>query len=337
MKLSLAEYEKQRASFGLNATQQKIYDGLQAVSLNGRAFAQKLNENLEHVLAAIDALQCSPEDVLTIEQKRLRQRKIIEAIKEDSRVFYRPSALGRSPRLYATNESVLSLQSSVRKAFCRGWVEADLVSSQFIILAGILNAPIALGHIATMQETGWHLWTYLHEASGGQGRPTGRDKAILKELVYGICFGMSVKTITKRLAQAGKSQLRKDPLIRELLRKRAQWFQEIKRAGYILDVWGNRHEMAEDRWEGSLAATFIQAIEMEIISAVFDYQERAGGTYDFKVMAFQHDGFTVSVSDKARYEYMKKGMNRAVKAKAREIGKQLGIKLEAVTLEFTQL
>lgn len=345
----LAQYEKDMKSFNLNKTQQSIFDGLKEVSLNGRAYTQKLNDNLDKIETAIEKLVSNADDKISLEDKKIQQRKIIDCIREDPRVFYAPSALGRTCRLSATGVSAISFQSSIRKAFSSGWTEADLVSSQFVILAAILNAPISKAFIASKT----HLWSYLHNfATGEEGKPSSYYKGIYKEVIYGICFGMGDDTIENRLKSTGLDKLLKCPIIEELLTLRRKWFKKINENKYVTDVWNNKHELKDAgtvkdiygnlvhdraRWAGSLAATKIQSIEMEIVEAAFSAQKSLGEKYNWQITMFQHDGFTISFGTKERKEFIQEQIKKAIKDRAKKIGEKLDLDLSGVDIEFNDL
>lgn len=134
--------------------------------------------------------------------------------------------------------------------------------------------------------------------------------------------------------------------------RRDDWFASISRNGYVTDIWGTVHKLeqggiktdiygnkvlAKRRWEGAIAATKIQSIEMEIISAVFDVLNDHGEQNQFNITLFQHDGFTYSQSRKESLQTIKNHLNRAIAKKAKEVGDKLGIDLSAVKLEIVQL
>ena len=348
-KISLEEYEKDKEYFNLNPTQQMIMDHLDKVSMSGRAFTQKIKENEEYIKAAIQSLELDHDDKETIDEKRLRQWKVIGSIKEDSRIMYYPTPLKRTPRLHPKGESILALSSSVRQAACKGWVEMDLKSSQFIVLAQIIDSPIAKALIAAKE----HLWTYLHEdATGIKDKPNKANKKVYKEIIYGIAYGEGVTRLGNVIRKNNLPKLFKNPLISDLLKQRAIWFQKINKDGHIIDVWGKQHSLekegrrtdifgnkvfAKERWEGSLGATMIQSIEMEIISVVFDVAKEYGESHKFQIMLFQHDGITVSFLDKTRINSVMVKMNEAIQKKCKELGDRLGLDLSAMELEHTEL
>lgn len=346
---TLASYENDAKCFNLNATQQSIYDGVKTVSLNGNAFTQKLNKNLDKINVAIDNMQTDVEDKISLEEKKAKQHKVIDAIKEDPRVFYRPTPLSRTCRLHHSSECVVSLEKSVRKAFCSGWTEGDLMNSQFVILAAILDAPLSKAFI----QSGQNLWKYLNDfAFGVNEKPSSEVKSVFKKVIYGICFGTGRARLKATLKLIKAEKLIKCPIIQELLQKREQWFMNINSDGYVLDMWNNKHEIEKgctkkdiysnlvatpDRWAGSLAATKIQSIEMEIIESAFEYLKKNGEKYQCQVTVFQHDGFTISYNKKEWQKMIQDQIREAIKKRAKKVGDKLGLDLSGVDIEFTDL
>lgn len=344
----LAEYAEASKCFNLNPTQQLILDQLNLISLDGQCFKHKLTENRVLVEQAIDNLQAKPTDKVSLQEKKDLQRNILGSIEEDGRVFYRPTPLKRTPRLHHSTDCVLSLKSEVRKALCHGWTEADMVSSQLQILASLLDAKLCKAMLATQ-----NVWLYLNKGIA----PTKDQKSVYKQLVYGICFGTSERrsdnSLYNLLKPIGRLDLLKDPIIRELLDKRTPWHESINTDGYITDVWGEKHyleskgwktdiygdkvRMIKDRWAGSLAGTKIQSIEMEIVSAVFEYERTCPKSQAFKIVLFQHDGFAISFYDKSTKATVQRRLNEALAAKAKTVGDKLGLDLSGMRLEFTDL
>lgn len=346
---ALAAYENESKSFKLNPTQASIYNVLKDISLDGRIFTQRMNRNEDKINQAIDSIQLEFDDKISLEEKKAQQYKILDSIKEDPRIFYKPTPLSRTCRLHHSGECLLSFKSSVRKAFCTGWTEADLVNSQFVILAAILNAPLCKAFIASKQ----HLWSYLHNyATGSNDKPTKEIKSIYKQVIYGICFGSSRKRLKKILKTIDGTKLLKCPIIVELLQKRAEWFMNINSDGQVLDIWNNVHKLeqagtvkdiygnlvaTDGRWAGSLAATRIQSIEMEIIEAAFAQNKKTAESFQWQITAFQHDGFTISYNNKDRKESVEKQIREAIKERAKIVGEKLGLDLSGVAIEFTEL
>jgi hypothetical protein len=111
-------------------------------------------------------------------------------------------------------------------------------------------------------------------------------------------------------------------------------------AGGAADVWGNWHAIRRGTECGSgerprlarhIAATVIQAIELEIIAPIFDIARTYGNTYQFGIVLFQHDGATISFRARGKREEKAKSLLRdAVETKAKGLGVH-------TTLEFADL
>jgi hypothetical protein len=349
-KTTLDLYMQDYKYFNLNETQSSIFFELKEVSLNGRIYSQALNKNINLIKEAIENIELNPlKDKITLEEKKALQYKILDAIREDPRIYYRPTPLGRTPRLHQGSSCVLGLKSTVRKAFCSGWTEADLVNSQFVILAAILDAPLCKAFIQSRQN----LWKYLHNyATGSSDDPDKRYKSVYKYVIYGICFGTGKTRLSMTLKQLNALKLMDCPIIKELLEKREVWFKKIKSDGYIKDVWGIIHKIepagtkkdiygnlvyAKARWEGSLAGTLIQSIEMEIIEATFEQQKKTGESFSWQIVLFQHDGIYISFNNKDRQKNVEEQIRKALKDRAEQVGKKLGLDLSGVAIDFMNL
>lgn len=321
----------------LNPTQNKIATYLHTQVNGGMLFPPRYKRNWDEVHAAVATLPKASQAV---------QHRILTNILEQPEIIYAPSEEARTPRLHACVDSVVGLKSTVRKAFCGGWTECDLKSSQFAILAAKLNAPLAQAFIAE----GGSLWRSFHfHTHGINEEPSAELKKAYKEAIYGIAFGMSVEDswnpdtgkkdrrgLKSRLQKNGVESLLSHSIISELLTLRERWYEQIKRDGGAADVWGNFHRITKSsgsersRWHGSVAATVIQSIELEIIAPIFDVANKYGDTYKFIITMFQHDGGCISFSDLQYKERIQRFMQEAVQARAKELG-------VSTKLEFTDL
>lgn len=321
-----AHYEKELAGFALNPTQKKILDHLRGLSC-GHLLLRKLGNNHGAIEAAIRTLDPELQET---------QYRILAAVHHNPTLYYLPSANEKTCRLSARGDSLLGLKGSVRKVACSGWVECDLRSSQFAILASELNAPISKKFIDSGESLWRSFFNHTHEL---EADPPKEIKKVFKEAVYSICFGKSVGNLTRMLNQHGLATLLSHPIIQELLTLRTAWFESIREASGALDVWG--HWQALDlnkdpitkrsiRWEGAVAASVIQSIEMEIIAPIFDVANEHGRSDQFKICLFQHDGATISFNSTEKKARAQAKMRKAVEERARQLG-------VTTVLEFTDL
>ena len=313
------EYIATLAGLSLNSTQSKILDYLQGINA-GHLFLRKLEDNRVAIEAAIQ--QLSPE------VQAIRYR-ILKTVQLNPNVYYLPSASGHTSRLSPKGDTLLGLKREVRKAATAGWVECDLRSSQFAILAAKLQAPISQAFIAS----GESLWRELYRhVSGTDADPPSDIKSVLKEAIYSLCYGKSKANLKKSLSSHGMVTVLQHPILVELLALRERWFEQIRRDGGAHDVWGAWQPLDDstDRWEGSVAASVIQSVELEIIAPIFDVAAASGKSDHFSITLFQHDGATLSFNAKGRVERAKRKLKRAVEGRARQLG-------VSTVLEFTQL
>jgi hypothetical protein len=315
-----AAYEAELAGFSLNPTQTKILDYLRQINA-GHLFIRKLHDNRADIEEAVKGLPV---------QVQVIQHPILANVHHNPTLYYLPSSQQRTCRISPKGDSLLGLKREVRKAATKGWWECDLRSSQFAILAAKLKAPISRAFVAS----GRSLWSELYAFVSGvrDAEPPGETKKVLKEAIYSLCYGKSKAHLKEFMALHGMVKLLKHPILAELLELRKRWFQEIERAGGAHDVWGEWHAVDEKqgRWAGSVAASIIQAVEMEIIAPIFDVAVKHGKGDRFHIVLFQHDGATLSFNDKTKMQRAQAKLKKAVEDRARELG-------VSTVLEFSEL
>lgn len=312
-----AEYKAEVAQLSLNATQAKVLDYLGRLHA-GHLFLRKLGENKDAIEAAIGLLKPHVQVI---------RRRILPAIRRNPNVYYLPSGNGRTCRLSAGGDSIVGLKKEVRKAATKGWVECDLRSSQFAILAAQLEAPLAQAFIAS----GESIWCEFNRFLFGINEaPTDSIKATLKETIYSLCFGKSERNLKEFLSQHGIPRLLEHPILQELLTLRKKWFARIEAEGGAHDVWGQWHAVTNDRWAGAIAGTVIQSVELEIIAPIFEVAKKHGKSDQFRITIFQHDGGTISFNNSKKIPRAQAKLKKAVEDRAKDLG-------VSTVLEFTQL
>lgn len=302
----------------LNSAQRVIADYMNAV--NPKGLMVKFNANQDAVLAAIEKIDN--------QRSKMTQYKILHAIRENPAIHYQPSKNGRTARLFHSSECAVGLKKSVRQALCAGWFEVDLVSSQLAILAQIINAPLTLA----LLDSGKDIWTYMSEQIFQTSVVDPNNKKAFKAIIYGSCFGRTKKEIKNELTSLGFSDFDLffgNPIIDELFTRRREWFRRIEQYGFVTDAWGDKIEVTKDRWLGAVAATKIQSIELDIISAIFPVAERYKNIC--AIHLFQHDGATISIMDRNKVEKIKTEMNNAIQQQAMKFN--VKTKLDVVLLE----
>lgn len=330
------------AERSMNETQLQILKIISKTGLNAAIYTKLYEKNKQLIIDTINNLQPKLDDKISIEEKKIQQLKIIHSIEEDSRIFYLPTPMMRTPRLHAFGECAISLNSSVRKAFCHGLFECDLVSSQFIIISNLLNATLAKKLINSKMN----LWTYLNNGI----IPEKNIKSVLKTFIYSLCFGETISHMKKNLSLINREDLLEFPMIKELLDKRRELFAKIKKEGGMVDIWLKKQELyhegrkeniygefqlCKERWEGSILGSIIQSIEMEIILGVIKYI----GSQSTKaaIILFQHDGFTLHIN-KAEIETIQNGINKALRLSTKRVSNMLdNIDLTDMKMEIIKI
>jgi len=311
-----AAYQQEVDRSVLNDTQKSILDYLRRIKY-GHLLLRKLTDNRAVIQQAIDSL---PSHLQTIRYRILHQ------VRQNPTVYYLPSSEERTCRLSARGDCILGLKREVRRAATRGWVECDLRSSQFVILAATLKAPVSQEFIAS----GRSLWReFYHHTHGVDDVPPTDVKAVFKEAIYSLCFGKGEANLKRFLRHHDVGSLAKHPIMVELLTLRRQWLQRIERNGGAPDVWG-QWQATDDtidpvtgktkRWAGSVAAAVIQSIEMEIIAPIFDVARKHGTSDQFTIALFQHDGATISFRSHEKQARAQRKLKDAVEARAKQLG-----------------
>lgn len=328
-------YLEEKQQFNLNETQTKIITYLEQVNC-GKSFLTKFNKNKQLILDAVN-------NITNVNSKRIQYR-IINSVLDDPQVYYKPSDNLHTARLSASDDSIVGLKSTVRKAWMSGYLECDLKSSQFSILSQVIGATQCLEFI----KTGKSIWAELYRHTHGiEAEPPTDIKKVFKQVLYSICFGKSLEHSDAYyyIQKNNKKQIQDDlkticsknkidvlldhHLIKELLDKRQNWYKTINDNKGAYDVWGRFVEIVPGRWAGSVGAEVIQSYEMQIISTIFDIANQSD-KYHFQIVCFQHDGATLSIFEKKQEEYIKKALSKAVEDEAK--------KYNILTkLEFTQL
>jgi hypothetical protein len=321
------KYRQELAQFQVKPTARKILDYLAKVK-SGHLFLRKIHENETAIKSAIALLELPVQEI---------QYRILRSVELDPNIYYYPSAEARTCRLSPRGDTLVGLRKEVRKAATSGWVECDLRSSQFAILASKLKAPTSLAFIATGKSLWRELYGFL---TGVDGAPPEPIKKVLKEAIYSVCYGRSKTELHKLLKPHGLERMLDHPILKELLALRKVWFDEIEKAGGAFDVWGefqavdNTKDLKSKksrRWAGAVGASVIQSIEMEIIAPIFDVAKAHGRSDQFSICLFQHDGATMSFvgSEEKKARAMRK-LKKAVEDRAKALD------VETV-LEFTDL
>ncbi|MGB8353814.1 MAG: hypothetical protein WCD79_08015 [Chthoniobacteraceae bacterium] len=221
------------------------------------------------------------------------QQKYLKRIADQPQPFYSPSKKGSTVRIFGVDGCITSLQRDVRKALTVCWHEADIKSSQLAICAKLWHVEA----VERFLDDGGNIWHHLYDEM--QIPPAKRSdiKPALKEGVYSTCYGMPESSIkgnltkalrAKEIDQRGQS-FTESPLIGALLLAREEAMALIEVEGGAETCFGDflpTYELDEKQ----ILAQVAQAVELKLVHPVI---RLAMTTDDFKVVLWQHDGFSV--------------------------------------------
>lgn len=325
-KIAQAEHKEKLTAHGkLNPTQEKILTYLHNQS--GDAILKRVRSNLDGIKATIESLPASAK--LSKKATHDQQYRILHSVLESPKVLYLPTK--KTPRLHATEDSIIGFKSEVRKSATKGWFECDLRSSQFAILAQCTQSPAALAFLRAGEMSLWQHLT-LVATSGQRQDPTPREKEVLKEFIYSLCFGKTIQNLQHLLNKNDLEKVWGADMVEELIRARTYIYGKLDQAGGATDIFGQWQAIKTDvpryiggkknpeyRWAGSILASCIQAIEMRVIEPIFDVALTAHPSHEFDIRIFQHDGATFSIGTSNRADQVCNQLRDAVAARAKEL------------------
>lgn len=230
--------------------------------LNGllsNIFTSKAKENLNHVstvLANLESNETNPK-LKPTKDATLREieTKIILSIYENPKPFYKPSSAGKTVRIFPHGENILLLCRKLRKAFCKGWYEYDLVSSQLAIVAKLWK----ITEVQDFLRAGNHIWTSLFTHLGVNYKynkivnPNWFDalKSLLKESLYSLIYGMKKSCLLAKLTKGFKklkinkkgADVLTHPIMAALFKAREAKMAKVLEDGKLVLDWHDGREL----------------------------------------------------------------------------------------------
>ncbi len=297
--------KKAENEFKMNYAQQKVFNYMN--SLNPALF-KTIQENIPEARTFNNNKWTSG----TWNREQVKYNMILcNELEENCAGYYVPAE--NSVRMFSIKASLSSISKEIRKVLCQGMYEIDLQSSQLAILANELKAPKTLEFIEKSmnsevfeEKSIWNnIEKYLKDNNINYDKT--EDKLRWKRAIYSICFGMSKSNLTTLLKTGfvfdsnRKYQKKPDPNARdfsillnhpifvELLSLRDNLINKIVEDGFAIDCFGKKYFISEHK-PSSILSCLIQAKELDIVSVIFDH---AKSQRKYRVMVFQHDGFTM--------------------------------------------
>lgn len=240
--------------------------------------------------------------------------------------FYGPSGMGKTVRIFPRDYSIAGIGKNSRRLLTKGWYEFDLRAAHLAIVAqdwGLGETRSFLGHeniwSALMSDIGFPLMAKYEEVKG-----------ILKTATYSLVYGSSLGNISSKLGEDLREIGYEDskhvdlfgahPIVREISRGITEQREKARGLGYIEDFYGTRYGLDGEASDfgkqfRSTLSTRAQSRELQLlfpaVELAVESRERAvaekervkaegrkgSRPEDFRIMCWQHDGFTVAFRD----------------------------------------
>ena len=269
-----------------------------------------------------------------------------------------------TPRIHAVGRGLTTLRSTVRHHLTHrlGWVELDLAHAQLACNAAAWEVEAVLN---LLRREGYRLWDDLMRGVGVADPSALRRndralyddvKALVKQSVHGVSFGMSVPTLERlgipkwtrkgKLRQSAQldieeaervvgracgcslktagERLRAHVVVDEMLRARKAQKAMVRADGGRTDSLGTWHPVDDETNWKQVLARVAQAEETALLSSVIRdaISESEKKRPAYRIVAWQHDGFTVSPkgNDLRHRRRVAERLQRLVAAKAEAMG-----------------
>lgn len=248
--------------------------------------------------------------------------RILHGLESDAMPTYKPSEKGNTARIFSDGLSYLGLPKAVRRALMPECPELDLANAQLAIAARDWNIP----EVQTFLATGQKIWPELERYFD---LAPDLHKPILKSTLYALLFGMEKAALVRHLAHGGPDEtgrgigsekaktLFKHPLISALYIAREQQLHNLLEAGTAQTCFNQTIPVTNKKQARSALAAQAQAVELWILLPAVDLLKN---NTDLKLVAWQHDGFTVHSSNKTKIERYVNQLQKAVNERANQAG-----------------
>lgn len=288
---------------------QRIVDYLNDLPSN--VFAMKVKANIAKAIEIASKLEG---------RQRHEELTKLHRIVSQPQPFYGPSKGERTVRVFAQNIAIQNLKNAIKYALIDGWVTFDLRSSQLAIVSkdwGIDELRVWLSDFANNNV--WRRLTGLFS-----GIPESTSKPALKTAVYSVCYGAGTKRIRRELAKGlgvvddAVEPFFEDPFIAKVLHQRRLMTKAIIEAKDILDCFGQTIACTGKDDVRSAMAQLSQAQEMALLLPAVDLAKKRKG--EFKIVLWEHDGFSVHFTRKKRTESESQRIIDAVNERCSKLG-----------------
>ncbi len=301
---------------------QRIIDYLNDLPSN--IFALKVNRKGRtngNIAAAIAVAQSLPD-----ERRRIEELRKLRSIVVQPQPFYGPSAkgncklAGNTVRVSAQGSAIPGLKNEIKYALIDGWVTFDLRSSQLAIVSKDWGID---GVREWLSNFGNNIWEEL--CALFPSIPKVPAKAALKRAVYSVCYGAAPDSVRNGLMIGlGLSWADVEPFfghrfIEEVLLHRRAVQSVVRKARGANDCFGRWLPCSTKlKTVRSVMAQLSQAQEMAFLLPAIELAKKRKD--EFKIVLWEHDGFSVHFTRKDRIESESQRIMDAVNERCSKLG-----------------
>ncbi|HEV2339645.1 MAG TPA: hypothetical protein VGT05_02630 [Patescibacteria group bacterium] len=227
------------------------------------------------------------------------QLDLLRAIQDEYKPLYAP--VKKSVRIYPFSENICYLQRDIRHALTKGWTEFDLKSCQLAIASKLWTIP----EVEHYLKEGNSIWKDLFTTFGIE--LNDKTKEIFKRSLYAMMYGAGQKKIKEILSPIGDNSFNRfisHPIINFMWKARTEQFSKMSGNGGATDCYG-RFLSLKDFSHRSILAQLAQSMEMLLLADVIDLAIQNKSKRTFKIVLWQHDGFSVQFAQKESKQYWK--------------------------------
>ena len=321
-----AALEKQDSNADLLPFPSESYQVLDYMSgVSRRLFTTAVNRGIEGALNIAHAIPESP--------KRACALATLRAVQAEPMPIYQLSSKRRTVRVWSASASLLTLPRGVRRSLtdAAGWIELDLKSSQLAIAA----RQWGVEGVCDMLSDGYDIWEDVATLCGlsSESEDWAQAKSLaFKRALYSAVFGMARpalqgqltrnlgRTVLERSAASMARRFLDLPVVASMFKQRERQLALIEDQGGATDCFGRFIRVCPGPDEVSPRSVLAQLAQAQELAIVFPVIDIARSERDLHVVLWQHDGFSLAVSDAEKKDYYLRRVRTAIEAEAERCG-----------------
>lgn len=277
---------------------------------------QPFNDLLKNLDEAKALVKTLPLD----EQSLNYQKNLLVRFANQTQTIYGNSDV--TTRIFPLNASIGLMQRKVRRTLTKDWTELDLKSAELAIVAKVWNIPELEAFLQTSAISTWQYFADRMALPYSEA-----TKGILKDATYALCFGGGEKkAITKALEPLGIDNAAKQfleiSLVTQIRKARNKEIERIRINLGATNAFGHFYSMATLHCSPlSILAGVVQSYELKLLFPCFQLaMQQLRSRHGFKIVLFQHDGFSIVCHDKSETQNRIVRLQKVVSDKAQEMG-----------------